>query len=126
METNKKMTVCSLEDAAHNVELSEYMAENEVSDITEFFEADVEKLQIDDNLVFFLQIEMSKSDIIVFCGDYEAEEEKVKKILTRFFSSNFTDYFEKKEAVWSEFKNNCIAFRSGKGYVYAIWQYVSE
>ena len=125
MEANKKITVYSLEDATHSIELFEYMAENEISDIAEFFtDTEADKLQIDGNIILFTRIEMPQSNIIIFWdSNYETDEKQIKEILTQFFSPDFTSYFERKTAIWSEFKDNCIAFRDGKGSIYNIWQY---
>ncbi|MDR0572550.1 MAG: hypothetical protein LBG96_00710 [Tannerella sp.] len=126
--TNKNITVCSLEDAAHSVELFYYMEENGISDVSDFFTGtEADKLQIDGNTIHFVRVETPQSDIIIYWDDsYETDEERIKGILTRFFSPDFGDCFEKRTSVWSEFKDGCIAFRDGQGTFYSIWQYTGQ
>ena len=125
METNKKITVYSLEEAAHSVELFEYMIENEVSDIADFFtDTEADKLQIDGNIILFTRIETSQSETVIFWdSNCETDKKRINDILIHFFSPNFTSCFERKTAIWSEFKDDCIAYRDGKGSIYNIWQY---
>jgi hypothetical protein len=126
MTTNKNIMVCSLEDAANSIELFDYMEENGISDASDFFTGtEADKLQIDGNIILFVRVETPQSDIIIYWdGSYETGEDRIKEVLTRFFSPNFRDYFERKTAAWSEFKDGCIAFRDGRGTFYSIWQYV--
>jgi hypothetical protein len=128
MTANKHITVCSLEDAAHSVELSGYMEENGIPDVSDFLTGtEADRLQIDGNIILFARVEMPRSDIVIYWdGSYETGEEGIREILTRFFSPDFRDYFEKRTAVWSEFKDGCIAFRDGQGTFYSIWQYISN
>ncbi|MDR1199137.1 MAG: hypothetical protein LBK94_09045 [Prevotellaceae bacterium] len=128
MTANNHITVCSLEDAAHSVELSGYMEENGISDVSDFLTGtEADRLQIDGNIILFARVEMSHSNIVIYWdGNYETDEGRIKEILTRFFSPNFKDYFEKRTAVWSEFKDSCIAFRDGQGTFYSIWQYIER
>jgi hypothetical protein len=128
MTANKHITVSSLEDAAHSVELSGYMEENGISDVSDFLTGtEADKLQIDGNIILFARVEMPRSDIVIYWdGSYETGEDRIKEVLTRFFSPDFRDYFEKRTAVWSEFKDGCIAFRDGQGTFYSIWQYISN
>jgi hypothetical protein len=126
MTANKYITVCSLEDAAHSVALFGYMEENEISDVSDFFVGtEADRLQIDGHTILFVRVEMPQSDIIIYWdGSCEAGEDQISEILARFFSPNFRDFFEKKTAVWDEFKDRCIAFRDGQGTFYSIWQYI--
>ncbi|MDR0575816.1 MAG: hypothetical protein LBG96_17645 [Tannerella sp.] len=128
MTTDKNITVRSLEDAAHSVELFGYMAENAISDVSDFFTGtEADKLKINDNIILFVRVETPQSDIIIYWDDsYETGEERIKEILTRFFSPGFRDYFEKRTDVWSEFKDGCIAFRDGQGTFYSVWQYTGR
>jgi hypothetical protein len=125
MEANKKIRVYTLEESMHSVELFEYMTENEITDVAVFFTGtEADKLQIDGNIILFTRIEAPQSDIIIFWdSNYETDEKQIEEILTRFFSPGFKDFFELKISLWSEFKDNCIAFRDGKGCTYTIWQY---
>lgn len=121
----KRIMVCSLEDAAHDMELFDYMAENQIPDIIDFFcDTEADKLQLDGNIILFTRIETLQSDIIIYWdSNYESDENQIKEILSRFFSPDFRDYFEKRFSIWSEFQNDCIAFRDGKGDMYTIWKY---
>jgi hypothetical protein len=63
MTANKHITVCSLEDAAHSVELSDYMEENGISDVSDFLTGtEADKLQIDGNIILFARVEMPIND----------------------------------------------------------------
>ena len=127
-KAEKHIQVFSLEDAAHSVELFGYMEENSISDVSDFFTGtEADKLQIDGNIILFVRVETPQSDIIIYWdGNYETGEDRIKKILTRFFSPDFGDCFEKRTAAWSEFKDNCIAFRDGQSTFYSIWQYTGQ
>jgi hypothetical protein len=67
MKANIKITVYSLEEASHSVELFEYMTENEISDVVKFFtDTEPDKLQIDGNIILFTRIETPQSYIVIF------------------------------------------------------------
>ncbi|MDR1181332.1 MAG: hypothetical protein LBL13_05090 [Bacteroidales bacterium] len=52
MTADKHITVCFLEDAAHSVELSGYMEENGISDVSDFLTGtEADRLQIDGNII---------------------------------------------------------------------------
>jgi hypothetical protein len=124
----KNVTVCSLEEATQNVELFDYMSNNQINDVADFFtDTEADKLQLDGNIILFVRVETAQSIIAIYLdSNYTAVETQVIEILTRFFSPDFTDFFEERISVWEEFKDNCIAFRDGKGSIYKIWKYRVE
>jgi hypothetical protein len=121
----KNVTVYSLEDAYQSIELFDYMENNQIKEVADFFtDTEADKLQLDSKIILFARIETPQSTIVIYWdSNYISEEKQVKAILTRFFSPDFTDYFEEQTSVWDEFKDNCIAFRDGKGSIYKIWKY---
>jgi hypothetical protein len=126
---NKNIRVYSLEEAAHSVELFDYMEENQLSDVSDFFiGTEADKLKIGDSTVLFVRVEMPQTDTVIYYwdGSDETDGKRIEDILTHFFSPDFTVHFEKRTDVWSEFKDGCIAFRDGEGTFYSIWQYTGR
>lgn len=124
IKTCKNLTILSLEEAGHNIGLFNYMQEHDISDITEFFDTEPDKIRLNGTDISFVQID-DKKDRYIISADTEntANKNLLKLLLERFYSDNFLSFFDKKYSVWNDYKEKCIAYRDGKGSTYTIWQY---
>ncbi len=129
-ETARKIVrreIYSAEEAAHSVELYAFMQENGFSDVHDLFQSDPDILRIKNREVSFTEVDINKNTTFVIYSDseYQATESEIKTMLQRFYADNFKEYFTELDCSWSVFRRlvNGVAYRSGKGYHYAIWKH---
>ena len=105
------------------LEDDEYFEDNPLS----FFEGDPDMINIFGCTSYFIDVEPKKSEYkwIIVSGDVS----DVEDYLERFFSEDFETEWQLTEPNnWNSFwhnedKNETIAYRGGRGYVYTIWQF---
>jgi len=124
IEACRNLVILSLAEASHHIGLFNYMQEHNISDITDFFDTESDKIRLNDIDIPFVQVD-DKNDRYVIYMDTDNVENKnlFHLILTRFYSDNFLSFFDKRHSLWSNYQEKCIAYRDGKGSTYTIWQY---
>lgn len=106
-----------------NSELLDFIEQLEISDISEILDNNPEKLNIEDNIIHFVDIDTENSKWIIYHSpNPDIDKKSIEKILITFFGENWEQFFERKACLWSEFKDNCIAYRAAKGTAYTIWK----
>lgn len=111
----------------------------EYNEILDLFSSDPDYINVDGLKMTFIEVDIKSVKCIVV-PDYAIEKgygeeidlfntEKMKTMLTAFFSENFKDSYthEDSQNTWDYFNNTdaAIAFRGGSGYVYTIWTYTA-
>lgn len=121
---NRKLVILNPEDAGHHTGLFNYMQEQGISDIEDFFDTEPDKIRLDDTDISFVQAHDKKNRYIVYLDtENKTDKDMLQLLLERFYSDNFLSFFEKRPPLWSEYKEKCIAYRDGKGSGYTIWRY---
>lgn len=124
IKSKRDLEVLSLEEAGHHIGLFNYMQEHNISDITDFFDTEPDKIRLNNADIFFVQVDDEKDRYIIYADTPNVADKKMLKlVLEHFYCDNFLSFFEKKYSVWDEYKEKCIAYRDGKGSGYTIWQY---
>ncbi|HML65301.1 MAG TPA: hypothetical protein PKC55_10765 [Dysgonomonas sp.] len=124
IKDNRNLVILNLEDAGHDIGLFNYMQDHGISDITDFFDTEPDKIRLDDTDIFFVQVDDKRDRYIIYTNKENAlDKNMLQLLLERFYCDNYLSFFEKKYSVWDEYKEKCIAYRDGKGYGYTIWQY---
>lgn len=124
IEACRNLVILSLAEASHHIGLFNYMQEHNISDITDFFDTEPDKIRLNNADIFFVQVDDEKDRYIIYADTPNVADKKMLKlVLEHFYCDNFLSFFEKKYSVWDEYKEKCIAYRDGKGSGYTIWQY---
>lgn len=124
IKNKRNLVILSLEEAGHHTGLFNYMQEHGISDITDFFDTEPDKIRLNGTDISFIQIEDNNDRYIIYLdSENKVDKNHMYLILTRFYSDNLHSFFEKKHSVWSDYIEKCIAYRDGRGSTYTIWQY---
>ncbi|MDH6310896.1 hypothetical protein M2451_004065 [Dysgonomonas sp. PFB1-18] len=126
MKTLRQVCVFDLETSSHSVGLVNYLGQNRMESAIDLFtgETNPDKLRIDDTDYIFVNIEYQDTIYVVYIDvEYKDNGSDIETILYRFFSDDYRLYFEKQYSCWQNYRNNCIAFRDGRGITYTIWKY---
>ena len=127
----KKLRFISVYELGHEPELcewldledDEYFKDNPLS----FFEGDPDMINIFGYTSYFMDVEPENSDYKYIIVSDDVSD--VQDYLERFFSEDFETEWQLTEpndwdSFWhNEEKNETIAYRGGRGYVYKIWQF---
>lgn len=120
----KPLQIYNLTNDEINPELLDFIEQLGMSDISELLDNNSEKLNIEDAIIHFVDIDTEHSKWIIYHNpNPDIDRKTIENILLTFFGENWKQNFELKLCVWSEFKNNCIAYRAAKGTAYSIWEY---
>lgn len=124
---HKKVIVIEYNHTGDCMELYNYLDKFEIRDVMELFDQDTCKMQIGGYDYQYIKIEYNGVIIVVYLDvQYEIERKELETILFLFFSDGFTQHFEKKDSLWREYKEGCIAFKEWGQSTFAIWQYKGE
>lgn len=124
IKTRRNLTILNIEEASHHIRLFNYMQEHNISDVTDFFDAEPDKVRLNGIDVNFVQVEDRDERYIIYLdSDSIMDKNLLQLLLKRFYSDNFLSFFDKKYSIWGDYQNKCIAYRDGKGSTYTIWKY---
>lgn len=124
IKTRRNLTILNIEEASHHIGLFNYMQEHGISDITDFFDTEPDKVRLDETDINFVQVDDRNERYIIYLdSDSIIDKNLLQLLLKRFYSDNFLSFFDKQYSLWSDYQDKCIAYRDGKGSTYTIWKY---
>lgn len=126
METDntKPIRIYNLLEDEINIDLFNYMQEHGIPDISELLGNNPERLNIGGNNILFVDFSTVENHWILYLNANEKPDRtSTERILRSFFCDDSGELFELRCPVWSEFEDQCIAYRGGKGNLYSIWKY---
>lgn len=123
-DNTERVAVIEYNDAPGNAALVNYLEKYNIFDIGDLFDSDTCKIRIRGYDYPFIKIEEGANEFIVYSDvEYDIERKGLETILFLFFSDGFEGHFTKKDPVWSDYGEGCIAFKQWGQSTFAIWQY---
>lgn len=97
--------------------------DDEMFEPLSLMEGDPDKLKCNGRELYFMDVELDGTKFILTSDETNEQE---KQMLTEFHQDNFKEHYSQGEGRgWEPFEQAtyAVAYRGGKGYVYAIWIY---